>query len=254
MEIKNREIKKLNYYLILCLFIFNLGVIIYLCCTLRPSQFLPHLTNWSFVLSSFYLFLVVLTDSCLYFFGLQNLEKFNHFIRNSFSNIVFPYCFTITIGFWVILLIGFVSPAETFLEKGTKITLEMIFVNVYVHLGITAILLIELIINKREKAKLNWCSGITNTIIYIIYVISICIEKYKFDFYPYLFVKNLNIAGMVIVGIIIYGLIIASAFIYYYLSQKINKTYIEVKESGENEKLIKGDDNEQNYNLSVEEE
>ena len=238
MEVKNRPIKKKNYLIQLVLFILHLGIIIYFIFTLKPSQFLPHLTNWSFVLSSFYLLSVLAWDTFLYFYGSNKLEKFNHFIRNSYSNIVYPYCFLISIGFWVILLIGFISPAETFLEKDQEITIEMIIINTYVHLCITAIMIVDLCFNQRDKTELNWCSNITNTIIYIIYIITVCIEKYIFDFYPYLFLKDLNVGLMIIVAIIIYALLIASIFIYNALTNKINRKFMKIKERGEDEKLI----------------
>lgn len=254
METKNRQITKLNYYLLLCSCILHLGFIIYLILAIKPHQFFPHLTNWSFLLSTFYLFSILLCDTCLYFFSIKKLEKFNRFIRSIFANIAFPYCFLITIGFWVILLIGFIFPMETFLEKGTEITLEMILINTYVHLGITILMLLDLFLNEREKTTINWYSSVTNTIIFIVYIVSILVEKYKYEFYPYLFVKNLNPGGMVLVGISIYVLLILSFVIYYFLSNKINKKFIKVKESGEDEKFIQGDTNEENCGLSAEEE
>lgn len=255
MEVKNRPIKRLNFYIQLALFIIHLGLIIYLCITLHPSQFLPHLTNWSFVLSSFYLFSILLCDTLLYFFGLKNLETFNHFIRNTFSGIAFPYCFLISIGFWIILLIGFIFPVETFLEKGRAITVDMIIINTYLHLGITIIMIVDLFFNQREKIKFSWLSGIVNTIIFIIYIISVYIEKYIFDFYPYYFLRNLNIGWMILVMFVIYGLLIVSILIYSVLSNKINKKFMRVKASGEDEKFIIGEsENEENCNLIAEEE
>ncbi len=255
MDIKSRQIKAINYYFLLCSSIFHLGFIIFLIFFITPSQFFPHLTNRSFLLTTLYLFSILLCDTCLYFFDIQKLEKYNQFIRNIISNIVFPYCFMISIGFWVILLIGFIFPTETFLKEGTKITVDMYFINFYVHLGITIIMIIELFLNEREKAKINWYYSVSNTVIYIVYVISICIEKYKYKFYAYVFLENLNALGMVLVGFSIYVLLIISYLIYYFLSNKINKRYIKVKESGEDEKLITGDDmNEENLGLNTEEE
>ena len=253
METKNRQIKKYNYYIQLCLFIFHLGAIIYFIFTMRASLFFPFLTNWSFLISTLYLFLALICDTSLYFFSSKNLEKLNHFIRNNFSNIAFPYCFMITIGFWIILLIGFISPAETFLKKGQKITFEMIGINVYVHLGITIIMVVDLFFNEREDIKLNWLYSIINTIIYIIYITSILIEKYQFDFYPYLFVKSLNIIGTIIVGFIIYGLLFGSILIYIALSNKINKKSIKIKEIGEDEKFISDSKNNENIDFDEEE-
>ncbi len=47
---KRKQIKPKNYYLQLSCFLIHLGVIIYFIIRLKPSQFFPHLTNWSFVL------------------------------------------------------------------------------------------------------------------------------------------------------------------------------------------------------------
>ncbi len=255
MVLKRKQIKTLNYYLLLGCFILHLGFVIYLIIALAPSQFLPHLTNWSFFLSSIYLCSILVCDTSLYFFSSDKLENFNHFFRNIFSKIVFPFCFLISIGFWIILSIGFISSYNTFLDSDQEITIDMIIINTYVHLVITIIMVVELILNEREAIKiLDWFSIITNTAIYIVYIISVCIEKYVFEFYPYLFLKDLNVLGMIIVGIVIYALLIGCIFIYILITNKLNRNTIKVKESGEEEKFISSNENNNNDEFISEEE
>ena len=140
MLTKRRQIKPKSYYLQLGCFLIHLGVIIYFIFRLEPSQFFPHLTNWSFLLSSIYLFILVICDTSLYFFSKDNLEKYNYYFRNIFSKVVFPYNFLICLTFWILLIIGFIAPLDTFIEKDQEITLEMIFIHLYVHLVITIFL------------------------------------------------------------------------------------------------------------------
>jgi hypothetical protein len=231
MAIKRKEIKAKNYYISLGCFIVHFGVIIYMIIRVKPSQFFPHLTNWSFLLSTLYLFSVIISDSNLFFFAKDNLEKFNYFFRNTFSKIAYPYCYLITLGFWIILIIGFITPIDTFIEKGTKITGEMIFINLYVHLIVTIILTLDLFLYEREEIKFNWFSIIANSIIFIVYIISILIEKYVFDFYAYYFVKDINVLGIILVALGLFVLLGLSIFLYNCISNKINRKKNEDKKN-----------------------
>ena len=237
---KRKQIKPKNYYLQLSCFLIHLGVIIYFIIRLKPSQFFPHLTNWSFVLSSVYLFVLLICDIFLSFFSKDNLGKINYYFRNIFSKVVFPYNFLISLTFWILLIIGFISPVDTFLEKDQEITIEMIFINSYVHLVITIFLLIDLFLNERDIIKLNPAIFIVNTIIFIVYGITLITEKYVLEFYPYLFMKNINVLEMIPTFSGIYGLLIASIFIYKSLTNRINKK----KNNGE--ELIDFTDNKDN--------
>ena len=133
----------------------------------------------------------------------------------------------------LILLIGFISPVETFLEKGQEITLEMIIINLYVHFVITIILLIELFMSEREIIKIN-----RDTIIINSFIITIIVEKYFFKFYPYLFLENINVLGMIITFFSIYGLLIGSIFIFKAVSNRINKNNTKNKKNREDEQSI----------------
>ena len=246
MELKNRKIKCLNYYILLGVNLFQIGFIICMCIIFKFVQVYAHITNWSFVLSSFYLFSILICDTSLYFFSSKKLEKYNHFIRNKFSSVAFPFNFMITIGFWGILLFGIIFKAPTFVEEGTEISLSRILINFHLHLGITILMLFDLFVNEKDKIKLNWFICITNTIIFIVYNTMITIAKYIFDFNAYYFMGNLNVFYLILVGIVMYGLLFGSILIYIFLVNKINKRNMIKKESGEDENLINNEGNEEN--------
>lgn len=225
MELNNKP-KKLNYFLILSFSIFQFAFItsiIIICIVYQYSNIFIHLTNWSYLLSSFYLYSISICETSLYFFSSRKLENYKYFIRNKFSIIAFPFCFLITIGFWGILIFGIIIKTDTFLKSGTEITAFGVFINFNIHLAISIMMLVELCLNEREEIKLNWYICISNTIFLLIYTIVICIAKYAFDKNAYLFMENLNAGGMILVGILIYGLLIGCIFIYISLSNKINR-------------------------------
>lgn len=257
MEKINRRIKKLNYYLILGFSIFQLVFIIItsiLCIINNHYQIFFHLTNWSFLLSSIYIISISICDTSLYFFSSKKLEKYYYFIKNSFSNIAFPYCFMITIGFWGILLVGLILQTQTFLKSGQEIGVRRILMNLYLHLGITVMMVVELFLNERDEAKLNWCSGIANTLIFIAYSLLVCISKYGYDHNAYVFMEKLSLGGMILVGTIIFGLLVGCFFSYIALSNRINRKSYKVKESGEDSNLIGNENmNEENCALGPDE-
>ena len=244
MEEKNRQIKKSNYYILLgcCIFqfVYLLDMII-LCIMNKYLIVLFHITNWSFLLSLIYLFSALACDTSLYFFSSKKLEKYNYFIRNYFSKIAFTFCFMIILGFWGILFFGIIIQKDTFTKSGTKITPYRIFNNLNLHLFIGIMMLVELFLSEREEVKLNWFSGISNSSIYILYCIIVCIAKYKFNLYAYVFIEYLNVPMMLLIGAIIYGLLIGCFFIYKYISNKINKKYFKVIELGEDANLFKNE-------------
>jgi len=256
MEIRNKPIKKLNYYLILGFSIFQFLFIIsmcIICIVLKYSNIFVHVTNWSFILSSFYLISLSICDTNLYFFSSKKLERYNYFIRNNFSKIAFPFCFMITIGFWGILLFGIIIQADTFVRSGVEIKAWGILLNLNLHLFITIMMIVELFLNERKEVNFNVYIIIPNTILFLIYGFVTCIAKYAFDHNAYVFMENLNVGGMIIVGIIIYGLLIGCIFIYKVLSNWINRNSFKVIEKGEEENFIENEGiNEENFGLSPE--
>ena len=223
---KIRKYKKVNYSIMLILNLFQLGTIIWFSYVLSFFSIYIHLTNWSFLLSSIYLFLAIICDTTKILFSSKKLEKLNYFIRQSFSKISYPYCFTITIGFWSIKLIGLIFDTVTFTKTGAKISSFRIISNLHLHLGITIIMLIELILNEREEIKLNVGTGIMNAGILLAYFTMVCIAKYRFNKNAYVFMENMSIWVMICIGLAIFGVLIGSFFIYKVISNIINRQYI----------------------------
>ena len=244
LEVKARKIKAFKYYLFLVINIFQIGFIIYSHIIYKLDLIYCFITNWSYALSSFYLFAVLICDTSLYFFSSKKLEKFHHFMRNLFSNVAFPYNFMITIGFWGILLIGIIFSSETFLKEGTEITFQTIFVNVHLHLGITIFMIIDLFMHERNEVKLNWCSCISNTVIYDIYCSFYCVLKYYYNINPYLFTNDFEWWQMLLVGIGIYAILFGCIFIYNAISNKINKDSMRIIDSEEDLGLITSENTE----------
>ena len=241
LEVRPRKIKAFKYYLFLVINLFQIGFIIYSHIIYKLAQIYCFITNWSFALSSFYLFSVLICDTSLYFFSSKKLEKFHHFMRNTFSNVAFPYNFMITIGFWGILLFGLIFNSETFVKEGTKFTFHSIFVNVHLHLGITIFMLIELFLYERNEVKLNWCSCISNTAIYIIYCTFYCILKYCYDIDPYLFTGKFDWWEVLIFGIGLYAILVGCVFIYNAITNRINKDSMKMIDPEEDINLISGE-------------
>ena len=101
----------------------------------------------------------------------------------------------------------------------------------------------DIFLSERDEIKLNWCCSIINTFIYISYCVAILIAKYKFDFNAYVIMESLNIWG------ILYAILVGYIFIYNAISNKINRKSFKVFEIREDEKLIVGD-NEENECLT----
>ena len=225
----NKNNKKV--FIMLFLDLVQLGTLIWHSIELSFYLFFIHVTNWSFCISSIYLFLSIICDMSNIFFPSPNLSKLGHFVRNSFSKVAFPYCFMITIGFWGIILIGLIMSVDTFLRPGSSITVFRIVINLHLHLGITIIMLVELFLFQREEMTITLQSGIANTVIFIAYATTALLSKYVFDEDPYYFMKNMNPFLLIIIGFVIFVLLIGCVFLYNLISNRINRTSINLKKS-----------------------
>lgn len=243
-----RKYKKVNYCIMLVLTLIQIGTFIWFSCVLSFLSIYIHITNWSFLLSTIYLILAIICDTSKIVFSSEKLEKLNYYTRNSFSKIAYPFNFMITMGFWGILLIGLIFSVETFTKEGAKISTFRIICNLHLHLGITIIMFAELFLVERIEMKLSLGTGITNLIIFLAYIIMVCIAKYIYNENAYVFMKNLNIWAMVGIGIAIFVVLVGSFFIYKVISNCINSQYIKNiknrKELPEEEVIDDNDDND----------
>ena len=241
----DREVKKLNYFLILSFsilqFIFTISMII-LCIIYKYYLVFFQMSNWSYLLSIIYLFSISICDTNLYCFSSTKLENYYLFIKNRFSDIVFPYSFMVFIISWSVYLLGLIFGIQTFLKSDQTIGIEHIIINFNIHLCITVMLVVELFLNGRKKVKLNWFSGTTNIAIFIAYAIFVWISKFAFDCNAYVFMEELTAGGMFFVGFVVLVLLVACYFVYFALANKINRMSRRVIESGEDNGLLRKED------------
>ena len=181
-----------------------------------------HITGWNYLLCSLYLLLIYICDTSTFLFSSTKFESIIFFLRNKFSHIIFSFCFFITLSYWV-MTIPFIY--LIFESSGVDI-----FFHFYLHLGITIIMLIELIFNEREKLKnrINYVIiGILSGIFFI-YFILLIILKFKFNIAAYPFMEDFNVLLYIRIVITLYIFVIIGYFINYCLVNWINKNAVKV--------------------------
>ena len=218
IEVK-REIKRPNFILISIITILNTLMLIRVISTFHFHRIVTHETIWSFFLSSFYLIFIFICDSNLYLFNSTKLEKFNSFIRNSYSIIAYSFCYSITIEFWSILFFGLKFGKNPFSEK-KSVPLPFFLEALYLHFGITIIMLIDLFLTKR-KIENKRILLIIN-IIYLCYSIVVLVTNYIFFMPAYPFMKNAGVELMILIFIISLILINSCYFLHLFLVLKLN--------------------------------
>ena len=244
---KDIFIKRLKYSITTILIIFQLVSFIYFLIKVPPINIILHVTNVSFTISTFYLLIIFISDSTLFFFSSRKLDKINYFFRNSFSKVAFPFCFMITFGFWIIVLVGVIFKVDTFLDSSREIKPIRYVTGIHLHLGITIIMLVELFLNSRYEIKLTLETGIANTAIFAAYISTICISKYVFKKDAYYFMKKMNVWPLIAIGFGIYLLLIGSFFLFMIISNRINKKYIENKKKEDQDNITEGEFDDNNF-------
>lgn len=238
MDNNTRKIKKRNYYIMSALIIFQLLFFYDMFHKYPFYQLFMHMTNWSFTMSTIYLFLILIFDTNLYFFSSEKLEKLNFFIRNSYSKIAFTFCFMITVCYWLYLIFGTLFKINMYSTKKPKYLLSTYLFNTYLHLGITIIMVLDLYLMPREEVKLTKSSFIINTLIYLFYLFCTYVQRYIKRIDVYVFMKGKSLGTLIFLAIITYGIIIGCFFIYMILANKINYIYIqEIKNQKEYNKI-----------------
>ena len=239
--------KRLKYSIISILILFQLAIFIYFLIRVKKINIILHISNVSFIISTFYLLIILICDSTIFFFSSRKLDKINYFFRNSFSKVAFPFCFMITLGFWIIVLVGIIFKVDTFLDSKIEISVMRYISSIYLHLGITIIMLVELFLNSRDEIKPTLETGIANTIIFAAYITTICIYKYVFKENAYHFMKKMDVWPLIAIGFGIYLLLIGSFFLFMIISNKINKKYIENKRKEEKDNITEGEFDDNNF-------
>ena len=216
-----RTIKAPKFIILSFLTILNTLMLLRVLFTFTFHRITTHETLWSFILSSLYLIFVFISDANLYLFNSTKLEKFNSIIRNSYSIIAYSYCYSITFEFWTILFCGLVFGKNPFSEK-KNVSLIAFVEALYLHLGITFIMVTDLIMTKREIEKKNNKIFLIINFIYLCYSVVVLLANYVFLMPAYPFMKNAGVGLMVLIFVFSLILLNGSYFLHLFLVRLIN--------------------------------
>ena len=221
MEINKREVNPIYYSLLSILTLINTLMLLRVLIYFPYHRLITHETLWSFYLSTIYLYSIFISDTNLFLFKSTSLEKFNSFIRNYFSVIVYPYCYTITIEFWAILFTGMTFGINPFLEEKT-VSKEVLYDALYLHLAICLIIVVDLFCTKRKLVENKILLFIIN-FIFFCYCIVVLWTNYVLLRPAYPFMKDAGIIVMLIAFIISLFFVNLCYYLHLYLVKIINK-------------------------------
>ena len=221
MEINKREVNPIYYSLLSILTLINTLMLLRVLIYFPYHRLITHETLWSFYLSTIYLYSIFISDTNLFLFKSTSLEKFNSFIRNYFSVIAYPYCYTITIEFWAILFTGMTFGINPFLEEKT-VSKEVLYDALYLHLAICLIIVVDLFCTKRKLVENKILLFIIN-FIFFCYCIVVLWTNYVLLRPAYPFMKNAGIIVMLIAFIISLFFVNLCYYLHLYLVKIINK-------------------------------
>ena len=221
MEINKREVNPIYYSLLSILTLINTLMLLRVLIYFPYHRLITHETLWSFYLSTIYLYSIFISDTNLFLFKSTSLEKFNSFIRNYFSVIAYPYCYTITIEFWAILFTGMTFGINPFLEEKT-VSKEVLYDALYLHLAICLIIVVDLFCTKRKLLENKILLFIIN-FIFFCYCIVVLWTNYVLLRPAYPFMKDAGIIVMLIAFIISLFFVNLCYYLHLYLVKIINK-------------------------------
>jgi hypothetical protein len=221
MEINKREVNPIYYSLLSILTLINTLMLLRVLIYFPYHRLITHETLWSFYLSTIYLYSIFISDTNLFLFKSTSLEKFNSFIRNYFSVIAYPYCYTITIEFWAILFTGMTFGINPFLEEKT-VSKEVLYDALYLHLAICLIIVVDLFSTKRKLVENKILLFIIN-FIFFCYCIVVLWTNYVLLRPAYPFMKDAGIIVMLIAFIISLFFVNLCYYLHLYLVKIINK-------------------------------
>ena len=223
MDVKKREISPIYFGFLSIFAIINTIMLVRFLMSIPLYKILVQETLWSFLLSTIYITSIFISDANLFLFKSTSLEKFNSFIRNYYSVIVYPYNYNITLEYWLILVVGLILGNNPFYEK-SKVTTIIILESLYLHLAICIILIIDLLCTKRKMSNNKTLSLIIN-FIFFWYCVAVLSSNYIFFMPAYPFMKDAGILLMVIIFIISLALINFCHYLHIFLVRKINRDY-----------------------------
>ena len=180
-----------------------------------PSEFtgkirLKFMTWWNLYINSFY-FIIVLICDLFFFFKRRQLETINFFFREHFSPICTTLTILVTIVFWFLIYLP--------MKIQNKIKGEMAFnyMNVYVHLLITIIQIVDIFLAQKTFMKFNLKHFYGLSFLFFCYGIVVGVEKFvnNNSIYPFFdLLKWWNIIFFVLFFVGFYFVIYKYCYLY----------------------------------------
>lgn len=199
-----RKVSLLQMILISIIFLINFSFFLISCIYGGPLLFifLTVLAHWG---NTVYLCFVFSCDISLFFFKSDKLEHINFFMRNTYSIFSFTYEYTVTIGYWFLVLLG-----DTFMRFDADDVFSLVYL-IFQHGGLTVLLLLDLILFEHER--IDWSSNHLLIIagLYGLYFIIVAVSKYVFGINAYPFLYNATI-GQLIVCVITFYIILVNSY------------------------------------------
>lgn len=197
-------------------------------------QLLQYLTCLSYYANSIFLFLCLICDILLYLnnnsekgdtdyhlINEQNtnsetnitwVEKLNNWNRNKYGIICNTFSFFVSISFWILYFLG-----ESYIKTSNKFYAFLSTINL--HLIISVLVIIDILVSKREHT-FSWYYFKIISFIFFIYCVITGIEKYCFNINPYAFMNG---------GLLFLILYVLLSFVILYFSYLFNAYLIEYK-------------------------
>ena len=148
---------------------------------------LKFMTWWNLYLNSFYFIISLISDISLYFNNRQ-MEKVNFFCREHYSAICTTLTILVSIIFWFMIYLPLVIK-----DQISKIDeMGRFYENLYVHLIITIIQILDIFFAQKTFMKFNFNHIIALTILFLTYGIVVAVEKFVYNFSIYPFFNELK--------------------------------------------------------------
>lgn len=214
-----REISLFQLSLISILTIVNLSIFVLTIITNR-IKIVSFLTMWSYLVNTIYLTILFICDWYLYFSKTEKLEYIiSSFFRNTFSKIGCSLTYTITILYWLLVVLG---PIIMRFETSNFL---IIFFHIYLHGVITVFVLLEIVFFEHKRLDSNNLDVLILTIIYVCYLVLALISQYVFNLPPYQFMDMVKPYQLISPIMVFYIIIINSYQVHIWIIKKKNDLF-----------------------------
>jgi hypothetical protein len=146
------------------------------------------MTLWSFAMNSYYIVSVTVIDWIRFAKKDSKACKcYNHFVRNLYLRICFPFAIAIVFLYWILILLG-----DDFEYLGKDVSDAAI--GVFFHGMILIFLLFDIFTSIHKNIKLYFWDLLILTIMILVYFLILGIGKYiiKYDTYDFMEMSNVN--------------------------------------------------------------